>query len=69
MNCPLRNKCYRFTSIPTPDQQSYFVESPAEYEFGEATVPKFVRCEMFWGENQQQILDTLNRIVGGDLAN
>lgn len=54
-DCPLKEHCYRYTSKADEHWQSYFVEPP--YKNG--------KCEMFWGENQEQILINLQDIVNG----
>ena len=37
-NCKMREKCYRFTAIPSEYWQSYFVREDEEVE----------KCHMFW---------------------
>jgi hypothetical protein len=37
-NCPKREKCYRYTAVPTPEWQAYFTEMPY----------KDKKCEYFW---------------------
>ena len=53
--CPIKNHCYRHISKPSEFRQSYFEESPWDGK----------RCEMFWGENAQQIWDKLKDITNG----
>lgn len=38
LNCPLKEKCYRFTATPNEYRQSYLTEVP--FKDGE--------CEYFW---------------------
>jgi len=38
VNCPLKDKCYRYTCIKNPDWQSYFMEPPI----------KDGKCEYLW---------------------
>lgn len=58
--CLIKDKCFCFTSKANPLYQSYFVEPPFK-----KTEDKF-SCEMFWGENQDQIMETLEGIFKGD---
>lgn len=51
-NCPLKEKCKRFTATANPDYQSYFVEVPF----------KDGSCKMFWGDTQDSILQQLKNI-------
>ena len=53
-DCPVKEKCYRWTAEEDM-MQSYFVESPRSDE----------GCEMFWGENSEQIMNQLKDIVNG----
>jgi hypothetical protein len=39
-NCPLREKCYRYTATPSKYRQSYFVTPPYDKEKQE--------CEYLW---------------------
>jgi hypothetical protein len=51
-NCPIKEKCYRFTA-KAGFRQSYFFNPPFEI------IGKFdnhVKCEYFWNENQTDIL-------------
>lgn len=38
--CPLKEKCYRYTAPPTPHWQAYFCDSPYKTETK--------NCEHFW---------------------
>lgn len=59
--CPVRGHCRRFTAEPFEPYQSYFSESPAEYENGQ-----FVNCTVFWGVEHQSILNLLMDIANGN---
>lgn len=69
--CPLKNRCYRYTASPD-EHQSYFVEIPGDYGEEIKTFPdpkhntrRIVwQCNMYWGEKQEEIMDQLNKIVG-----
>ena len=52
-NCPVKEKCYRFTAKVNPHWQSYFVETPIKNN----------KCEMYWGENAESIFNQLKDIV------
>ena len=55
--CTIKQNCYRFTAKDSSNQ-SYFLEPPLEKdEDGNIT------CEMFWGENSQQIFELLKKIT------
>ena len=47
-----KERCFRFTAKPS-DRQSYFVNPPI----------KDGKCDLFWGENQENILKMLQDIV------
>lgn len=51
-NCPVKKKCYRYTAKPS-EYQSYFIEAPF----------KDGKCDHYWGENQEQIWNSLKDIV------
>ena len=53
-NCPLKEKCYRFTATESY-YQSYFVEVPF----------KDNECEMFWGNQSESIFNQLKDITNG----
>ena len=40
--CPVKEKCYRFTATASEFMQSYFFEPPFEIKDGVVT------CEMYW---------------------
>jgi hypothetical protein len=54
-NCPQREKCYRFTAKPSEYMQSYFMKAPI----------KDGKCDMYWGENAENIWNQLKDIVKG----
>ena len=58
-DCPIKEKCYRFTAPKNMIRQSYFAQSPGKTEDGE-----FI-CEMYWGKNSQSIWDKLKDITNG----
>jgi hypothetical protein len=43
-NCPLKEKCFRFTA-KADEYQSYFNESPLKDD----------KCDMYWGEKSEKI--------------
>ena len=70
--CPVRENCKRFNAEPGM-MQSYFVEIPGDYKEVIKTFPdpkhntrtKVWECDMFWGEQQDAIMDVLQKAVGG----
>ena len=52
-DCPIKESCYRFTAVANEYGQSTFVDAPI----------KDGKCEMFWGNNSQQIFEQLKDIV------
>jgi hypothetical protein len=44
-NCPVREKCYRFTAPPSEYWQSFFSEVPIRIEDGK------LKCDYYWGDN------------------
>ena len=51
-NCPYKESCYRFTSNDN-QYQSYFMVPPI----------KDGKCDMYWGENAQNIWNQLKEII------
>ena len=49
-DCSLKESCYRYTAKPD-DYQSWFTEPPI----------KDNKCDMYWGENAEYILETVKR--------
>ena len=47
-NCPIKDKCYRFTAPTEEFGQSYFMEPP--YDIKNA----HVICEMFWKDTRKE---------------
>lgn len=41
-DCPIRNTCYRFTSVASVYNQSYFTEQPGKF------VGRKFECEQYW---------------------
>jgi hypothetical protein len=58
-NCPVKEKCYRFTAPKSEFMQSYFFEAPGKTEDDKFT------CDMYWGENNEFIWNQLKNIVNG----
>ena len=52
--CPYKGICMRWST--SSDIEWRFTESPRKGD----------SCDMFWGRNQQNILDKLERIVKGE---
>ena len=68
--CPIKDKCYRFFGPIEPLYQSYFVDIPGKWEeetddigSGFERVIRTWKCDMFWGETQESILNQLKDIV------
>lgn len=56
-DCPVKEKCYRFTAPVGEVKQSYFFQPPFEEVDGVFT------CEMYWGENAESIWKQLKDIT------
>lgn len=54
-NCPVKDKCYRFTAVKCEYMQAYFLNPPI----------KDGKCEHFYGENAENIFNNLKDIVNG----
>ena len=74
IDCPIKDKCHRFSGPKDPLYQSYFVEIPGKWGFrretfksGEIFDHREFQCDMFWGESQDQIMKTLNNIMNGQI--
>lgn len=67
INCPIKDSCYRFYSKPDSIHQSWFVETPGKWTENPpgSALPNQFECSMYWGSNQDQILNTLINIVEG----
>ena len=59
--CPVKEKCKRFTAKPNEHWQAYFLEPPF-YNDEDGW-----HCEMYWGENAEAVWKQLNDIMGIDL--
>ena len=57
--CPIKEKCYRFTAESDEIGQSYFVEVPGKMENDKFT------CDMYWGAGAQSIWHQLKDITSG----
>lgn len=62
LNCPIKDKCYRFMSETEPRYQSWFVEVPGKWHNDEIN-KKVWECEMFWGHQNQSIMNQLKQIM------
>jgi len=69
-NCPIKEKCKRFTGPKEPLNQSYFTEIPGKWENeigsfsdGFNCIRRVWKCQMFWGEAQDSIMNQLNEIM------
>ena len=56
LDCPIKEHCYRYTS-KADEYQSWFVDNPFEITNGD------FKCDMYWGENSEQIFKQLNDIM------
>lgn len=52
-NCPQKENCYRYTAYMSQYRQSYFITPPI----------KDGKCNMYWGENAENIWKQLKDIV------
>jgi hypothetical protein len=59
-DCPVKEKCYRFTSPKSEYRQSYFFEPP-----GKMINNKFI-CKMYLDNNSESTLDKLKDITNGE---
>jgi hypothetical protein len=60
--CPIKEKCVRFTSHSNEYRQSYFTEIPGHWQ-EDVLNKKVWECEMFWGEQNEIILNQLKEIM------
>lgn len=58
-DCPVKDKCYRFTADASEAWQSYFVEIPGKTEDDKFT------CDMYWGPSGESIWNELKDITNG----
>jgi len=56
-DCIIKEKCIRYTAKETPEYQSWFVDIPFKIKDNEFT------CDMYWGENSQNIFNVLGKII------
>jgi hypothetical protein len=56
-DCPVKEKCYRFTATASEYRQSYFFKPPLEVKNGVVT------CEMYWGDQANSIWKQLKDIT------
>jgi hypothetical protein len=57
--CPVKEKCKRFTSKPDEHWQAYFLDPPYNI------TDNVFKCDMFWGDTQDAIMKQLMGIVTG----
>jgi len=57
--CPVKEKCKRFTAKSSEHWQAYFLDPPY------AVTDNVFKCDMFWGENAEAIMQQLMGIVTG----
>ena len=55
--CPVKEKCKRFNTKPDQEWQAYFLEPP--YTIAD----NLFKCDMFWGDKQDSIMQQLMGIV------
>ena len=56
-DCPVKETCYRFTSLVNEYGQSYFNDPPGEIKDNKFT------CDMYWGEKAEGIWNQLKDIT------
>jgi hypothetical protein len=61
-DCPIKESCKRFTSPANEFWQSYFL-NPPHYKDENG-----FRCDMYWGDNAEQLWQELQSIVGTDTS-
>lgn len=60
-DCPVKEKCRRYTALANEHWQSYFLDPPYE-----KTDTSF-SCDMFWGDNAEAVWQDLKRAMGINL--
>lgn len=60
--CPIKERCFRFTSETEPLYQSYFTEIPGKWK-DDVLNKKVWECEMYWGKQNENILNQLKQIM------
>ncbi len=58
-DCPIKDKCYRYTCKTDEYWQSFFSDTPFEIIDNKFT------CDMFYGDSQDAIMSQLENIVKG----
>ena len=58
-DCPVKEKCSRFTAEDSEYGQSYFVDPPFEI------VDNGFTCDMYWGQNAENVWKQLKDITNG----
>lgn len=59
--CPVKEKCKRFSAKPDEHWQAYFLDPPYD-----KTDTSF-KCDFYWGDGAEAIWKQLNDIMGIDL--
>lgn len=54
-DCPVKEKCYRFTAPKSTYMQSFFTIPPI----------KDGKCEMYWGKDAESVFNQLKDITDG----
>jgi hypothetical protein len=57
--CPVKDKCHRFTATANEWGQSYFMNVPGK------TVDSKFTCDMYWGDNAEAIWNQLKDVTNG----
>jgi hypothetical protein len=61
LDCPVKEKCKRFTARSNDNWQAYFLEP--QYD---KTDTSFT-CDMYWGDNAEAVWQDLKRAMGINL--
>jgi hypothetical protein len=61
--CPIKEKCFRFTASKNEYGQSYFIGTPGEWNKTDDSDEPYWICQMFWGEQNESILNQLKEIM------
>ena len=59
-DCPVKDKCHRFTANKNELWQSYFLDVPGKIENDKFT------CDMYWGDNAESIWNLLKDVTNSD---
>ena len=57
-DCPMKEKCKRFTEPSNKFHQSYFLDPP--YEKNDT----YFKCDMYWGDKAEVIWNDLKEATG-----